>query len=337
MFVPVVDRQQQPLMPTTPARARKWVQSGKATPFWKGGVFCVRLNGEPSDRLTQPIAVGIDTGSKKEGYSIVSAAHTYLNIQADTPHWVKEGVATRRQMRRTRRGRKTPCRAPRVNRLHNKKKLPPSTRARWHWKLRLATWLVSLYPVTVFVVEDIKAQTRGKRLWDQSFSPLEVGKEWFYQQLRRLSPVEIRQGWETKQMRDALGLKKSSKKTAQEWSAHCVDAWVLAQRLVGGQNKPDNTRLLCITPLQWHRRQLHRFQPEQGGVRKPYGGTRSLGVKRGTLVKHHRHGLAYVGGTMQGRLSLHNLRTGKRFTQAAKVTDCQVKKLLKWRAVFPPV
>ena len=66
MFVPVFDHQQQPLMPTTPARARRWIQSGKATPFWKRGVFCVRLNVEPSAREVQPIAVGIDPGSKKE-------------------------------------------------------------------------------------------------------------------------------------------------------------------------------------------------------------------------------------------------------------------------------
>ncbi len=176
MFVPVVDTQQQPLMPTTPARARRWVKSGKATPFWKGGVFCVRLNREPSDRVTQPIAIGVDPGSKREGYSVVSAAHTYLNIQTETPHWVKAALATRSQMRRTRRGRNTPCRQPRANRLRKRKKLPPSTKARWQWKLRIAKWLASLYPVAVFVVEDIKATTRGKRRWDQSFSPLEVGK-----------------------------------------------------------------------------------------------------------------------------------------------------------------
>lgn len=50
MLVPVVDRDQKPLMPTTPARARRWIKSGKATPFWKRGVFCVRLNVEPSGR-----------------------------------------------------------------------------------------------------------------------------------------------------------------------------------------------------------------------------------------------------------------------------------------------
>ncbi len=42
--VPVVDYNQISLMPTTPARADKWIKSGKATPFWKRGIFCVRLN-----------------------------------------------------------------------------------------------------------------------------------------------------------------------------------------------------------------------------------------------------------------------------------------------------
>ena len=130
MFVPVMDTQGKPLMPTTPARARKWLKSRKATAFWKGGLFCVRLNVEPSARETQPIAVGIDPGSKREGYSIISAAHTYLNIQAEAREGVKEAEADSTRMRRTRRGRKTPCRQPRQNRRQSKKQLPPSTRAR---------------------------------------------------------------------------------------------------------------------------------------------------------------------------------------------------------------
>jgi hypothetical protein len=65
MFVPVCDSYQKPLMPTTPARARRWIKSGKATAFWEGGMFCVRLNVEPSDHVLQPIALGIDPGSKR--------------------------------------------------------------------------------------------------------------------------------------------------------------------------------------------------------------------------------------------------------------------------------
>lgn len=335
MFVPVVNRQGQPLMPTLPSRARRWIKSGRATPFWKGGLFCVRLNDAPSAQFTQPIAVGIDPGSKKEALVVKAAAHTYLNIQADAVIWVKGAIATRRHLRRTRRYRKTPCRSPRLNRARGS--LPPSTKARWQWKLRLCRWLAQMFPITVFIVEDIKAQTTGKPRWDRSFSPLEVGKQWFYRELGKMAHVETFQGWETKQLRDALGLKKSKQKLAETFNAHCVDAWVLAQAVVGGAQVPEQTRLLCLTPLQWHRRQLHRLQPGKGGLRPLYGSTRSVGVKRGTVVRHPKYGLAYVGGTMEGRLSLHALSTGKRLCQNAKPEDCCRRNTLKWRARLLPV
>jgi hypothetical protein len=88
LFVPVVDTYQNPLMPTTPQRAGKWIKSGKATPFWKNGVFCVRLNVGPSSDYKQEIVVGVDPGSKKEGFTVKSESHTYLNIQADAHHKV---------------------------------------------------------------------------------------------------------------------------------------------------------------------------------------------------------------------------------------------------------
>lgn len=337
MFVPVMGPDQQPLMPTTPARARRWIKSGRATPFWKGGLFCIRLNDEPSAREVQPIAVGIDPGSKREGYSVVSAAHTYLNIQAEARQGVKEVEQDSSRMRRTRRNRNTPCRKPRPNRRQSKKQLPPSTKARWQWKLRLACFLCKLFPVSVFVVEDIKARTRGKKRWDQSFSPLEVGKQWFYAELGRLAPVQTKQGYETCALREQLGLKKTSNKLAEVWQAHCVDAWVLARATVGGRRSPDNTRLVCMAPFVWHHRQLHRFQPEKGGKRKPYGSTLSQGIKRGTLVKHPKWGKATVGGTMDGKLSLHHPQTNKRLTQTAKVADCALITLLRWRTRLVPL
>jgi hypothetical protein len=89
--------------------------------------------------------------------------------------------------------------------------------------------------------------------------------------------------------------------------------------------------------LQWHRRQLHRLEAAKGGRRQPYGGTLSLGLKRGTLVRHRSLGLAYVGGTMGGKLSLHALYSGKRLTQGANLADCHPIKLLRWRARLLPV
>ena len=140
-----------------------------------------------------------------------------------------------------------------------------------------------------------------------------------------------------KERREQLGLKKTGKKLAEVWEAHCVDAWVLASSEVEGNKTPDNMRLVCIAPFIWHHRQLHRFQPEKGGKRKPYGGTLSQGIKRGTLVKHPKWGKATVGGTMDGKLSLHDPETNKRLTQSAKVADCRLIKLLRWRTRLVPL
>ena len=184
MFVPVVDSNQQPLMPTSPKRARKMIESGKATPFWKKGVFCVRLNQEPSARNIQDIAVGVDPGSKREGFTVKSKAHTYLNVQTEAVDWVKKAVATRRVLRRNRRQRKTPYRKNRKNRARGG--IPPSTKARWNWKLRIINWLKKMFPITIIVVEDIKAWSKkNQKKWNSSFSPLEVGKKWFYQEVRK--------------------------------------------------------------------------------------------------------------------------------------------------------
>lgn len=297
-------------------------------------MFCVRLNIEPSGRRTQNIAVGIDPGSKKEGFTVKSEAHTYLNIQADAVTWVSEAIKTRSNMRRGRRFRTTPNRKPRANRSRGG--LPPSTKARWQWKLRMCRWLSSLFPISGFVVEDIKARTKGQRRWDASFSPLEVGKHWFYEELAKIAPVETKQGWETKELRVTAGLKKSGKKMANVFEAHCVDSWVLADSAVGEHTKPDNKQLLCVVPLRFHRRQLHRLKPSKGGIRKLYGGTRSLGFKRGSLAKHAKYGVVYIGGTTRNRISLHSVQDGRRLCQNAKPEDCKFLTFSTWRAAFLP-
>ena len=89
--VPVIGVDRKPLMPTTPWRAERWIKSGKATPFWSKGVFCVRLNTSSGD-IVQPAACGIDPGSKKEGLPVKSVAHTFININADAVTWVKDSV-----------------------------------------------------------------------------------------------------------------------------------------------------------------------------------------------------------------------------------------------------
>jgi hypothetical protein len=311
----VVSSTGKPLMPTSHRKANRLIERGRAARRFDRGLFYLQML-DRADGYTQPVALGIDPGSKKEAFTVKSAAHTYLNVQADAVTWVKEAEATSTAMRRARRYRKTPYRKLRLNRHQGQFRLPPSTRARWGWKLRLVNWLCRHYPIDAFVVEDIQAVTKpGKRRWNVSFSPLEVGKAWFYQQLEQRGRVELVKGYETAAERQRLGLKKSSQKMADNFEAHCIDSWVLANRWIGGHNAPENTAMLYLVPLRFHRRQLHRLQPETGGIRKPYGGTNSLGFKRGSWVRHPRYGVCYVGGNLNGRLSLRRLQDGKRLTQ----------------------
>lgn len=309
MSVPVVDINRKPLMPTTASRARRWIKLGEATPFFNKGIFCVRLNREPSGEEKQDIAVGVDPGSKKEGFTVKSE--------------------TRKMMRKVRRQRKTPYRQNRKNRSHGG--LVPSTKARWQWKLNILKQLCKIYPITDFVVEDIKVKSKGKRNWDKIFSPLQIGKTWFYKQLRILGNVELKQGWETAELRNAAGLKKTSKKMAEVFEAHCVDSWVLANWLIGGHIKPDNVNIICISPIHLHRRQLHILQPAKGSVRKLYGGTRSCGFKRGSLVKHSKYRFVYIGGMINNRVSLHSIINGKRLCQNAKPSDIIFKTYNIWK------
>ena len=333
LYVPVVSSTGKPLMPCHPARSRELIRKGRAVRRFSKGIFYIRLS-DRAEGDVQTVACGVDPGSKREGLTVKSERHTFLNINADAVTWVKDAVEVRRNMRRARRFRKTPCRANRENRARGI--LPPSTRARWGWKFRLATWLSKVYPIEQFVVEDIKAKTKGQRRWDRSFSPLEVGKKWFYEELGKIAPVRLKQGWETKELRDALGLKKSGNKMAEVFSAHCVDSWVLANSWTGGHLRPDSTRLLCIAQLRFHRRQLHMLQPAEGSVRKPYGGTRSLGFKRGSLVKHPKYGVVYVGGTMGDHLSLHSFEDGRRLCQNARPAGCKFLTYNSWRTRLLP-
>jgi hypothetical protein len=330
--VPVVDFDGKPLMPTTPARARLLLKEGKAVARWnKLGVFYLRLKTakQPNNQL---LAVGVDPGSKFEAVSVVGTKDTVLNVMSEAVTWVKDTVKQRRRMRRSRRGRKTRCRACRRNRRG--RGLPPSTRARWNAKLRIIEQLQKILPIQTAVVEDVKAKTRGgQKRWNASFSPLEAGKKYFYGELERMGlKVVLKQGYETKKLRRRYHLKKMRQKSAKTFESHCVDSWVLAASETGAKHPTKS--LYYLVPLRWHRRQLHRLQPK-GEVRRRYGGTQSLGLKRGTLVRHVKYGLCHVGGHTNG-FSLHSSKTGKRLTQNAKRGDFKMLTRTAFRSQFLP-
>jgi hypothetical protein len=255
---------------------------------------------------------------------------------AEAPEHVKNAVQTRRTMRRARRFRK--WRRPQRfdNRLKRKQRIPPSTRSRWEAKARVVAHLLRILPLTDVVVEDVQALTKSGKggKWNSLFSPVQVGKEHLYRLLAEMGlEVHTRQGWQTKELRAQFGLKKTNSKSQQTFESHAVDGWVLAAS-VSGATTPTCRKLWYLVPAQLHRRQLHRLQAAKGGTRQPYGGTRSLGVRRGTLVRHPSYGLCTVGGFDRKRLtlSLHAYRTNHRLTKSAKGKDAHRLTLVAWRS-----
>ncbi len=88
--VPVIDLKGKPLMPTTAARARKWIKSGKAVGRRnKLGVFYVQLNQKPSGYETQTIVAGTDRGKCFTGIAFQTKLATIALFHACLPGFYK--------------------------------------------------------------------------------------------------------------------------------------------------------------------------------------------------------------------------------------------------------
>src|SRR5260221_9908892 len=125
MRVPVVDVRGIPVMPCTPPKARAVLKAGQARPKRnKLGIFYLQLT-YAQEPTNQPLVVGIDPGSKFEGFSVVGTKATVLNLMVEAPAHVKKAVATRRTLRRGR--RPPPRRRPRraQDRLRGPRAPPP--------------------------------------------------------------------------------------------------------------------------------------------------------------------------------------------------------------------
>lgn len=339
-WVPVVSKTGKPLMPCSPRRARKLLEKGKAVKRWYRGFFYIKLT-EREDGEVQDVVMGIDPGSKREGYTVMSGKRTFLNINAHAVNGkgIKRAMEGRSDARRARRNRKTPCRAPRFdNRKRPERWVPPSTKARWQLKFNVVVALSRLYPITTTSIEDVNTELKEGEKWRNSnFSPVMAGKNYLYNSLRDLGyNVVTYTGREVAAERNRLDLCKSKDKLSNEFSAHCVDSWVLVNLALGiPHTHPEMKEVMVLKPIPIVRRQLHRFNPRKRGRRPRYGGTMSEGYKKGTLIFHPKHGKVYLGGNDgKGRVTVHDYATGIRLAQNVKLEDCRIIAHSPWTVTY---
>ena len=167
-FVPVLDVEGRPLMPTRPSRARRLMRQGRARKLWRKGVFCVQMTDVSTDNENvevDGVQLNIDPGAKATGLAVVSEtpdgrrAHALIELRHRGSR-VHNKMDRRRAFRRGRRGR-IRNRQPRFdNRTRPAGWLPPSINTRL---ANTETWirrLRELFPVTFVRVEVARFDTQ---------------------------------------------------------------------------------------------------------------------------------------------------------------------------------
>ena len=143
-----------PLMPCTPAKANKLLDSGRARVI-KRKPFTIQLNWQ-CEGFVQSVVLGIDKGSHETGYCGIGNSKILLCGTINHRKDVKEKMDSRREHRRSRRNRKW-YRKPRfLNRASSKRsgRLLPSIRTNVEEVYRVACKLP--VPISQIVIEDVQ-------------------------------------------------------------------------------------------------------------------------------------------------------------------------------------
>ena len=152
-MVYVISKNGKPLMPTERhGKVRRMLRDGLAKVV-KKEPFTIQLLYD-STTYTQDVTLGVDAGSKHIGLSASTKKKELYAGEVTLRTDIVDNLATRREARRTRRGRKTRHRKPRFN---NRKKgkgwLAPSVNHKVDCHLNRIDFVCSILPVTKIIVE----------------------------------------------------------------------------------------------------------------------------------------------------------------------------------------
>jgi 5-methylcytosine-specific restriction endonuclease McrA len=140
----VLDTDKRPLDPIHSAQARQLLRNKKAATF-RRFPFTIILKKSQPDSIVQPLRLKLDPGAKFTGIALVNDTSGEVVFAAELKHRgfaIRESLTARRQLRRSRRSRKTRYRAPRfLNRTRPKGWLAPSLQSRIE---NIKTWVEKL-------------------------------------------------------------------------------------------------------------------------------------------------------------------------------------------------
>ena len=149
----VISKNGQPLMPTeNHAKVRILLKNKKAKVI-KRCPFTIQLTYNSTNH-TQNITLGVDSGSKHIGLSATTKDKVLFESDVELRNDIVDLLSTRRELRRTRRNRKTRYRKARFN---NRKRgdgwLAPSVRQKVQTHLTVVKKVHEILPITKIIVE----------------------------------------------------------------------------------------------------------------------------------------------------------------------------------------
>jgi len=162
MRVFVLDKNRKPLDPCHPAKARILLKEGRARVLRRYPFTIVVQDLEIENCVTHDHQLKIDPGAKITGLAIVQNHRVVWGAELTHRGFkIRDALTSRRQLRRSRRNRKTRYRQPRfLNRTRPEGWLPPSLMSRVHNILTWVKKLIRIVPIAGISQELVRFDTQ---------------------------------------------------------------------------------------------------------------------------------------------------------------------------------
>ena len=248
-YIFVQDFEGNPLMPTSPARARQLLRSGDAV-LVDSAMFLIRLT-RPSASCLQETTMGVDIGSRHVGVSVTTDRRELLSSEVLLRDDISRRLLKRREMRRGRRFRKTRYRAARFdNRTASKKEgwIAPSVRHKVESIVGICSRISKTLPICTVVCEGGKFDAQAVMNTEINGRAYQQGPQSGFDNVKAY--VRWRDGYSCQN----CGAKGANVRLEVHHIRHRMD---------GGSDRPDNLVTLCH---ECHRRHHEAGMPLKAKV-----------------------------------------------------------------------
>jgi hypothetical protein len=273
-----------PLTPTTNAKARKLLKGGQAKSVWnKFGLFGIQMTRE-TGTITPKTVLGVDFGTKYEGYAVVTGKENNLSVMWKLPDKKKlvRKIEERKQTRKARRGRNCRRRSCRHDNRNKNSLIAPSQLMIIQSRMKAIKEFFKCYPIIDVALEDMRFNHRDNK-WGNNFSTVETGKKIINDWIIERAYLQLFLGIDTEVCREQYDYKKSGNKSAEIFNSHCSDALAIATDLHAQKHIDSGLFIVVDDTYRPVRRQLHDTQFSKGGKRDPYSSGNIKGIRKRTM------------------------------------------------------